>query len=63
MGRAAILLSTSPQGVVGYAKYVIKSIPTDYIYWTRYTRYEGGSKRDNVYDEEVPKPIRLLEML
>ena len=63
MGEAAHQIATSPHGVVAYAKYVIKAKPTDYVYWTQYTRYEGGCKRDGVLLSDVPKPIRLLEML
>lgn len=63
MGQAARHLAVSVHGVVGYAKYVIKSLPHDYAYWTEYTRYEGGSKRSNIDYEAVPKLIRLLELL
>lgn len=63
MGQAARHLDVSEHGVVGYAKYVIKSLPHDYVYWTEYQRYEGGSRRSNIDYELVPKPIRLLELL
>lgn len=63
MRKAAWLLETSRYGVVGYSKICIESKPTDYVYWTEYTRYEGGSKRASMATKYIPKVIQLLELL
>jgi hypothetical protein len=58
--RAECLMSEAPMGIVGYAKY---PAAPDYMRWTEYTRYARGVKRRSVVEDQVPKPIRLLEML
>lgn len=63
MRKAAWLLETSRYGVVGYSKICIEAKPTDYVYWTQYTRYEGGNKRASMATKDIPKVIQLLELL
>lgn len=58
--KAECLMQGTAYGVCGYAKY--PKAP-DYMRWTAYNRYAGGCSRRPNRTEDVPKPIRLLEML
>lgn len=57
---AAFKVQTMPQGIVGYAYYC--DAPK-HMQWTEYRRYKAGWKRRSVLEDELPKPILLMEML
>lgn len=60
MVRASQLGTAKMLGVVGYAYY---SEAPGYQKWTCYTSYIAGCSRKPCQSADVPKPIRLLEML
>lgn len=62
LAKGALCLGPAcPVGYVGYAKRERAWIGTT---WLRFTKKTNGiSRRDIVAEDEVPKPIRLLEML